>query len=200
MTEFKVGDKVRLTGQLWGDDNSPQRGDTVEIAGYDDAVHAPYFQGDEETPWFIWNDGDWNAELVEPARRTVDDIYEEEYGAKELGVDPVEEGDRLKAIIDVGELAKSLSIEPKDQSDFVESVNRITGNVAALLIEKNQSYGNAALDPIRVFSNASAEEQLLVRIDDKLSRIQRGHEYQGEDTILDLLGYLVILLIAREAK
>ena len=34
------------------------------------------------------------------------------------------------------------------------------------------------------------------RIDDKLSRIARGHTV-GEDTILDLVGYLVLLLIRK---
>jgi hypothetical protein len=66
-----------------------------------------------------------------------------------------------------------------------------------LLLEKNRAYGNSALDPVRIFSKASAEEQLLVRIDDKLSRLVRGHEYPGDDTIKDLAGYLVLLLVGR---
>lgn len=69
--------------------------------------------------------------------------------------------------------------------------------IKALLVEKNLAYGNSATDPIRLFSKVDAEEQLLVRIDDKLSRIARGHEFQGEDTITDLIGYLVLLLVVR---
>lgn len=65
------------------------------------------------------------------------------------------------------------------------------------LLEKNEAYGNSALDPVRVFSKASAEEQLLVRIDDKLSRLARGGEYPGDDTLQDLLGYLVLLQVSR---
>jgi hypothetical protein len=65
-----------------------------------------------------------------------------------------------------------------------------------LLIAKNKAYGNAALDPVRIFSKADPEEQLQVRIDDKLSRLARGHD-AGEDVILDLLGYLILLRIAR---
>jgi hypothetical protein len=48
-----------------------------------------------------------------------------------------------------------------------------------------------------VFSRADAQEQLLVRIDDKLSRIARGHEFENDDTVLDLIGYLILLRVAQ---
>lgn len=37
-----------------------------------------------------------------------------------------------------------------------------------------------------------AVEQINVRIDDKLSRLARGNEYPGDDTELDLIGYLIL--------
>lgn len=83
---------------------------------------------------------------------------------------------------------------------FDENVTRVTDDIRALLIAKNRSYGNSALAPVRIFSNASPTEALLVRIDDKLSRVARGTEYPGDDTIRDLIGYLVLLLIARESE
>jgi hypothetical protein len=50
---------------------------------------------------------------------------------------------------------------------------------------------------VRVFSKASTTEQLLVRIDDKLSRIKTtGMEAPDEDTLNDLIGYLILLKIA----
>lgn len=67
--------------------------------------------------------------------------------------------------------------------------------VKAMLLEKNAAYGNSALDPMRVFSRANADEQIKVRIDDKLSRLARGFD-AGEDVSLDLIGYLVLLRIA----
>jgi hypothetical protein len=69
--------------------------------------------------------------------------------------------------------------------------------IAAMLLEKNAAYGDSALDPLRVFSRADPVEQILVRIDDKLSRIARG-ALAGEDAELDLIGYLVLLRIARQ--
>lgn len=67
--------------------------------------------------------------------------------------------------------------------------------LAELLIRKNKAYGNSALEPLRVFSKAQVDEQLRVRLDDKLSRIARGHS-AGEDVVQDLLGYLVLMRIA----
>jgi hypothetical protein len=83
-------------------------------------------------------------------------------------------------------------------SDFATKVRAELARVEAVLLEKNAAYGNSALDPVRVFSRASTEEQLLVRIDDKLSRLARGAA-AGEDVVRDLVGYLVLLLIARSA-
>lgn len=83
---------------------------------------------------------------------------------------------------------------------FEANVRRILNDIGDILVSKNRAYGDSALNPIRVFSKADRMEQLYVRIDDKLSRIQRGHEYPGDDTIRDLLGYLVLLLIARESE
>ena len=57
--------------------------------------------------------------------------------------------------------------------------------------------GNSALEPVRVFSKADAREQLHVRIDDKLSRIMKGTSYVGDNDIDDLIGYLVLLKIAK---
>lgn len=60
------------------------------------------------------------------------------------------------------------------------------------LVEKNQAYGDAALSPLRIFSKADALEQIRVRIDDKLKRIQTGRPEDTEDSKEDLMGYLVL--------
>lgn len=79
-----------------------------------------------------------------------------------------------------------------------QDIERISKEVSDLLIAKNKSYGDSALHPARVFSKADAVEQLLVRIDDKLSRIKNGHEWPGDNDIDDLIGYLILLKIAKE--
>lgn len=83
---------------------------------------------------------------------------------------------------------------------FKGNVNRILGGVADTIVEKNSSYGDSALNPIRVFSRADRMEQLYTRLDDKLSRVQKGHEYPGDDTIRDIIGYCTLILIARESQ
>jgi len=81
-----------------------------------------------------------------------------------------------------------------------ESEMKISGvcdDIKELLINKNRKYGNSALKPCRVFSKASAVEQLLVRIDDKLNRIMQGAGLlaDDEDVVNDLIGYLILLKI-----
>lgn len=85
-------------------------------------------------------------------------------------------------------------------SSFEENVRRHTDKIATLLIAKNKAYGDSALNPVRIFSKASRIEQLNVRIDDKISRIQRGTDFGDEDTVRDLIGYLVLRLIAEESE
>ena len=77
-------------------------------------------------------------------------------------------------------------------------ITKVMRSIEDMLIAKNRAYGDSALEPVRVFSKSDTIEQIYVRIDDKLSRVQRGHEYPGDDTIFDLVVYLVLLLIAKE--
>lgn len=82
------------------------------------------------------------------------------------------------------------AIDIVEQCDFI----------AEVLIEKNRQYGDSALNPVRLFSSADPVEQLKVRIDDKLSRIRTAADDDLEDPLLDLTGYLVLLLIARRRQ
>lgn len=86
-------------------------------------------------------------------------------------------------------------IEASRKAPLGQDIVRECVELARVLCEKNAAYGNIAVDPVRVFSKASPVEQLLVRIDDKLSRLARGSA-AGEDVVLDLMGYLVLLRIA----
>lgn len=79
-----------------------------------------------------------------------------------------------------------------------EIINDVCENIKFMLIEKNKSYGDSAVDPIRIFSKADNTEQIKVRIDDKLSRISRGSEYYGDNDLDDLIGYLILFKVAKE--
>ena len=77
-------------------------------------------------------------------------------------------------------------------------ISAICDDIKELLLYKNRRYGNSALKPVRIFSKSDSVEQILVRIDDKLNRIQQGAGLldEDEDVIVDLIGYLVLLKIA----
>ena len=80
--------------------------------------------------------------------------------------------------------------------EFSAQVSEVLEKIKDLLISKNKKYGNSALEPLGVFSQLSAKQGLLVRIDDKLKRIKNGSlDHDDEDVINDLIGYLVLLKI-----
>jgi hypothetical protein len=72
--------------------------------------------------------------------------------------------------------------------------------IKILLLNKNIAYGNSALSPIRIFSKAETNEQLYVRIDDKLNRLKNNQSYPGDNDIDDLIGYLVLLKVANHSS
>ena len=78
----------------------------------------------------------------------------------------------------------------------------VCDDIKNLLLGKNAKYGDSAINPSRIFSKASPVEQILVRIDDKLSRIGKGIGLvaNDEDVIDDLIGYLVLLKIAQRRE
>lgn len=81
-------------------------------------------------------------------------------------------------------------------NDREQQIADVCNKIKALLLLKNKAYGDSALDPIRIFSKNDSVEGLLVRIDDKLSRIKNsGIRSANEDTLMDLIGYLVLLKV-----
>jgi hypothetical protein len=77
-----------------------------------------------------------------------------------------------------------------------ELIAMVCDEIKDVLLQKNSAYGDSAINPVRIFSKADPLEQINTRIDDKLSRIARGSN-AGEDTELDLIGYLVLKRVAK---
>ena len=68
-----------------------------------------------------------------------------------------------------------------------------------LLLSKNKAYGDSALSPDNIFSKLDSAQAICARIDDKLSRIKNnGLDDATEDTLDDLIGYLILLKISRD--
>ena len=86
-------------------------------------------------------------------------------------------------------------------SNREQQIADVCNKIKALLLLKNKAYGDSALNPVRIFSKNDSVEGLLVRIDDKLSRIKNvGITSATEDTLMDLIGYLVLLKVQMTEK
>ena len=81
-----------------------------------------------------------------------------------------------------------------DPTSFSNKLDAEVKKIVDLLKSKNQAYGNTALNPTNIFSKLNATEAICARIDDKLARIgNRGINDETEDTVDDLIGYLLLL-------
>lgn len=90
----------------------------------------------------------------------------------------------------------STATDPQPHKNTAELIVEECDKIKALLLTKNRQYGDSALNPVRIFSQADPIEQIKVRIDDKLSRLASGQLDDVEDVISDLIGYLVLLRVA----
>ena len=73
------------------------------------------------------------------------------------------------------------------------TIESVCDALKEFLLAKNKNYGNSATEPVRVFSKSNANEGILVRMDDKLSRIKNSESLKRND-IVDLAGYLMLLM------
>lgn len=82
-----------------------------------------------------------------------------------------------------------------------EAIAKECGKLQSLLLAKNKEYGDSALNPTKIFSQLGVIDRIKVRIDDKLARVaEKSAKTIKEDTVLDLLGYLIFLRIVEEQE
>ena len=127
-------------------------------------------------------EGNEEAELIAACQRKNETIHDLQdiIHQQEIGIDELS-----------AKIASSTEIEFLESS-MAYNIDKVCKEIRDMLIAKNKSYGDSAADPVRIFSKAEPIEQINVRIDDKLSRLMRGHEHPGDDTVLDLIGYLIL--------
>tara|TARA_R100001463_G_scaffold81978_1_gene136507 strand:+ start:885 stop:1244 length:360 start_codon:yes stop_codon:yes gene_type:complete len=88
-----------------------------------------------------------------------------------------------------------------ENSKFDWHLDKVVQSISKLLKQKNKDYGDSALSPLNVFSKLDAVESLCCRLDDKIARIRnKGITDQTEDTVDDLIGYLLLLKMALQKK
>ena len=86
-----------------------------------------------------------------------------------------------------------------ESTNFSWHLDKVVERIVKLLKEKNSAYGDTALNPANIFSKLDSSEAICARIDDKLSRIKnRGIDDKTEDTLDDVIGYLLLLKMSME--
>lgn len=78
-----------------------------------------------------------------------------------------------------------------------EKIFQICDSICSLLQYKNEKYGDSALNPINIFSKQDDLNSLLIRMDDKLSRVKNSTELRKNDCG-DLLGYLILICASKD--
>ena len=89
---------------------------------------------------------------------------------------------------------------PAIADQFAIDLEETLVEIKNMLLEKNRKYGDAALNPKRIFSRAGVQEQIKVRLDDKISRLANQQTDEDEDPATDMLGYLILLKIAAKRE
>lgn len=204
MVQVKVGDRVRLVGTGWeGAYNGYRAGDIVEVVKIDEyggiwmrevgtvGVSGRLYTAVADAPGYAveivpdrFTDGvlSFAPRDTPLSRRELENLR---VAGEALGIEVGYKGQRVDDLL-------------REALTFEQKVRTVLDDMATLLVEKNAAYGNSALDPVRIFSKADATEQLYVRLDDKVNRVKQGHEFPGDDTIRDIIGYCTLILIARE--
>ena len=77
-----------------------------------------------------------------------------------------------------------------------QKIAELTNAMRDLLLYKNQKYGDSALHPKRIFHKGNAVSSILIRLDDKLSRVMENNDQLPRvNDVADIIGYCTLLLI-----
>lgn len=78
-----------------------------------------------------------------------------------------------------------------------EKITDVLKGMESLLHYKNEKYGDSALSPKKVFWKGDAVSSILIRLDDKIGRVQANEENTPRvNDVADLIGYLTLLLVS----
>lgn len=90
-------------------------------------------------------------------------------------------------------MAIPLTADTDSQKRIVE----ITEGMKDLLLYKNHKYGDSALKPKHRFYKGDSTNSILIRLDDKIGRIESNtDELPRVNDVADLIGYLTLLLVS----
>ena len=88
-----------------------------------------------------------------------------------------------------------------DELTYEQKLNMLDKKWNSKLINKNTEYNGATFNPLNIFSNKTGEDGMLMRLDEKLARIQantlKGKEPRKDD-VFDTVGTLKNYSILKE--
>jgi signal transduction histidine kinase len=76
-------------------------------------------------------------------------------------------------------------------------IETVLSNFSKFLLEKNIRYGDSALKPKNIFYKGDAINSILIRLDDKLSRIINNAGELRKNDVADVIGYLTLLCVSQ---
>jgi len=83
------------------------------------------------------------------------------------------------------------------ETDSAGRIEEILDSMMELLLYKNKMYGDSALNPRKVFYKGNSTNSILIRLDDKISRIQNNkRDIPRVNDVCDIIGYCTLLLIS----
>ena len=78
-----------------------------------------------------------------------------------------------------------------------DHIVNVCEGIKDLLLYKNKKYGDAALNPRKIFYKGNSTNSILIRLNDKIARIENNNEEIPRiNDIADTIGYSVLLLVS----
>lgn len=89
----------------------------------------------------------------------------------------------------------------RTSEDSIREAHNVLDELKNLLAQKNRAYGDSALSDVNLFCKLSSIQLLEGQIEHKLRRLKTlGIEGDAEDTLMDLMGYLTLFMVAVRRK
>ena len=83
------------------------------------------------------------------------------------------------------------------ETNTQQKITELTEAIRDLLLYKNEKYGDSAINPKKIFYKGDARNAILIRLDDKLSRITANTDDSPRvNDVADIIGYCTLLLIS----
>ena len=83
------------------------------------------------------------------------------------------------------------------ETNTQQKITELAEAIRDLLLYKNEKYGDSAINPKKIFYKGDARNAILIRLDDKLSRITANTDDSPRvNDVADIIGYCTLLLIS----